>query len=107
MRLPRFKVTADENLNQTLSQMGLSSAFGDRADFSEMTNDRSLYISNVRQKTVLEVDELGTKAAAATAAGMTSKSAVLGKHINFDRPFVFAVVDLKTNLPLFIGTKQE
>lgn len=107
VRLPRFQLTADENLNRTLSQMGLSGAFGDSADFSGMTGDRSLYISNVRQKTFLEVDELGTKAAAATDAEMETKGIILGEHINLNRPFVFAIIDLKTNLPLFIGTKQE
>lgn len=104
--LPQFKITSDEVLNGALSKMGLANAFGD-ADFSGITGDRTLYISQVRQKTYLEVNELGTKAAAATAAEFECKGVVDGKYIDFNRPFVFALVDLKTNLPLFIGTKQE
>ncbi len=106
VRLPQFTVRADETLNGTLQKMGLSSAFSSDADFSGMTGDRSLVLSQVRQKTYLAVDELGTKAAAATEAEIKCTAVLAGESINFNRPFLFAVADVKTGLPLFIGTMQ-
>lgn len=107
VQLPRFMVTADKTFNEALKKMGLVDAFNQDADFSGMTSNQTVYVSKVRQKTRLKVDELGTQAAAATYSGMKTTVALVKNRICFDHPFVFAVVDLKTNLPLFIGTKQE
>lgn len=103
--LPKFKVESSNLLNDALKNMGLVTAFGD-ADFSKMSEDKeALYISSVRQKTFIQVDELGTKAGAATAVGV-EKCAVF-QPINFNRPFVYAIIDTKTNLPIFIGTMEN
>ena len=108
--LPKFKIEQQYHLNDTLSQMGLTDAFNpDAADFSGITGEENLYISTVVQKTMLEVNEDGTKAAAATGIGINVTSAPLPPEhtIEFNRPFLFAVVDTQTNTPVFLGVCES
>ena len=65
--LPKFETTVTTDLAKLLEGMGMSSAFGD-ADFSGMT-DADVFIQNVDHKAQIEVNEVGTEAAAATAVG--------------------------------------
>ena len=73
-----------------------------------MTEQQKLFISNVFHKTHIEVDEEGTKAAAATAVTMDVSGAIPAddnqKYINLDRPFAYAIMDTQTGLPVFMGT---
>ena len=65
--LPKFKFECSYGLNSKLKQLGMTDAFVDgKADFSQMAKE-GLLISDVIHKTVIEVDEEGTEAAAATA----------------------------------------
>src|SRR5262249_25937887 len=68
--LPKFKVTSEFNLNQTLASMGIKLAFSDLADFSGMTRSQKLMISAVVHKAYVDVDEKGTEAAAATGVAI-------------------------------------
>lgn len=104
---PEFKVTADYKLNNMLKNMGLNNAFdSSKADFSKMCEGSDgLYISSVRQKTFLQVDELGTQAGAATSVEM--EKLIMMSDLNFNRPFVYAIIDTQTNLPLFLGTIEN
>lgn len=103
--MPKFSFDYDINLNDALKDMGMPSAFK-QADFSRMA-ELDLYISNVLHKTHIDVDEKGTKAAAATSVEMTCEGAMIVEketvEITLDRPFVFAIVDRETNLPIFLG----
>ncbi len=90
--------------------MGIKTAFTDSANFSMMANPTpgtpALKISKVLHKTHIELDENGTKAAAATAVVMEKATAIFGNDpikLTFDRPFVYALVDTSTGVPLFIG----
>jgi Serine protease inhibitor len=107
LKLPQFKATSSNSLDDALKAMGLGTAFDrNRADFSRMGDDKNgLYVSSVTQKTFLQIDEKGTEAAATTNVEMSTKSITLdtGKQVVFDRPFVYAVIDTKTDLPLFLG----
>jgi serpin B len=61
----------------------------------------------VLHKTFISVDELGTKAGAVTSVIMMAGSALEQeepKIVRLDRPFVYAILDNATNLPIFIGT---
>lgn len=103
--LPKFKFDSTLNLNDTLISLGLSDAFDqDKADFSAMGSSSvgSLFIGGVLHKTFIEVDELGLKAGAATKVTMDAASAPM-RSLVFDRPFLIAVVDTKTLLPVFLG----
>ena len=70
-----------------------------------MSGKQDLQLSKVVQKAVIEVDEAGTEAAAATAATMMVKSAYFPelKHLTIDRPFVYFIRDTQTNIILFAG----
>ena len=71
LTLPRFKMTRQFELQETLGAMGMPQAFDcRRADFSGMTGSRDLFISAVIHKAYVDVNEQGTEAAAATAVLM-------------------------------------
>ena len=74
--------------------------------FSKMDADlkEGLYISEVLHKTFISVDEKGTKAGAVTKWKCGDSGPVSEARVILDRPFVYAIIDNATNLPLFIGT---
>lgn len=108
--IPKFKSEYSTMLIKTLETMGVKAAFDPlKADFSSLLedSDNPLYIDTVIHKTFIEVDEHGTKAAAATLVGV-NKMAMREEHTVFlNRPFVYAIIDTETNLPLFIGVQTQ
>ncbi len=105
LQLPRFKVRVNLQLNQHLAALGMPTAFdATRADFTGMTTQERLHISDVFHDAFIAVDEKGTEAAAATAVVMSVVSGMVGGvTLNVDRPFLFVVHDIETTTPLFIG----
>lgn len=110
LKLPKFEVSFDWVLNDALIQMGLTDAFDkEKADFSGIgTTDTGypIYISEVRQKAVVKVDEEGTEAAAATELVFAEATAMLPEEpleMYFDKPFLYLIMDMDTELPLFMG----
>ena len=106
--LPKFSHEYSVTMNEILMNMGISDAFSaDKADFSGMYSYlgyESLYIGEVIHKTFIEVDELGTKAAAATEVIMECGTSMEKEYyVYLDRPFVYAITDSETGLPVFIG----
>ncbi len=111
-QMPKFKCEYSNSLVDTLKKMGMSTAFdGNSADFSSMANGGNVYISDVIHKTFIEVAEKGTRAGAATAVIVAEKSAAMPveqpKEVRLTRPFVYAIIDTETNLPLFIGAQTD
>ena len=109
--MPRFKCGYGTDLAEVMAAMGMPDAFSDSAaDFTAMGNlaQGELYIGRILHKTYIEVDEYGTKAAAATAVEMLGKSAAPSekKTVRLDRPFVYMILDSK-NVPVFIGTLMD
>ncbi|MCL2063495.1 MAG: serpin family protein [Candidatus Cloacimonetes bacterium] len=106
--MPKFEFEYDIILNSTLMELGIPLAFNEHfADFKKMATSRvgNIFISKVQHKTFISVDEIGTKAAAATSVTMTARSVPPPpKIVHLDRPYVFAIIDNKTNVPIFIGT---
>ncbi|KTC96357.1 serpin family protein [Legionella feeleii] len=101
--LPKFKLASTFNsLKQPLQQMGVIDAFSDNADFSNMTTS-ALAISDIIQKAVIEVDEKGTVAAAATAVVMFGSAVQQPMQFNADHPFLFILYDTQSGVILFIG----
>jgi len=74
-----------------------------------MCSSESLYISDMIQKTAIDVNEKGTEAAAVTAGLMKATAVMPDKVKEFiaDRPFVYAIVESANNTILFIGTHVE
>ncbi|CAF0807015.1 unnamed protein product [Didymodactylos carnosus] len=95
------------SVKETLNKLGIQDAFdGNRADFSGITGDQSLFLSDVKHRARIEVTELGTEAAAATAAIIMTKAAIqLPQLIEFrcDRPFLFMIREQNSDITLFQG----
>lgn len=85
--------------------MGASSAFSaEKSDFSGISNDAdSLHISKVLHEAVIEVNEEGTEAAAATSVIMHKRCAEFPEQFLCNRPFIFLIHEKKGNNVLFIG----
>ncbi len=104
LTLPKFKVTGKSRLGEALEQMGMPSAFDEaKADFTGMTEREKLFIGAVIHEAVVEVDEQGTVAAAATGATVTARSLPRVVEIRADRPFLFLIVEDATQAILFAG----
>ena len=105
LTMPRFTFTVPYTLGDTLQAMGMKLAFG-AADFSGMTGGPDLYISEVRHKAFVSVDEEGTEAAAATDVEMKAGSAYMPSEpmeFTADRPFIFLIRDIQSGTILFMG----
>lgn len=104
--LPRFTIDSEVNLKAVLTNMGLGDMFNlATADFSRITTDERLSVSEVIQKVNIEVNEKGTKAAAATGAIMFSRMAV--EEIVLDTPFLFLIQHKATGAVLFVGQVNQ
>lgn len=100
--LPKFEFDTKYFMAQTLSAMGMPTAFGN-ADFSGMNGNRSLYIDQVIHQAFVKVDEEGTEAAGATAVIMKESIALQRKIFNADHPFIFVIQEKETGNILFLG----
>jgi serpin B len=106
LSLPRFRLEAAFDLIPALRRLGVAAAFGDNADFGEITEAAPLRIGAVAHKAYVDVDEHGTEAAAATAMVIRTAAAMRpppAVTMVVDRPFLFAILDSATGLPLFLG----
>lgn len=103
--LPSFKLEYKAELSDCLKSLGVTNAFDNNADFSLMSNEsRGLCISNVIHQAVVEVNEEGTEAAAATAAVMMKRSMPIPpEEFRCNRPFIFVIHEKETNGILFMG----
>jgi serine protease inhibitor len=101
--LPKFEFDTKYFMKDTLSSLGMPTAFSDQADFSGMDGRPDLYISSVIHQAYVKVDEKGTEAAAATAVIMMAKSAAPSKVFRADHPFIFIIQDTETGNILFMG----
>jgi serpin B len=99
--MPRFKMIYEAELRETLGQLGMSVALNTGADFAPM-GLAGRYIGKIKHKSMAEVNEEGTEAAATTAIMMT-RSLFAPPRINVERPFFWAIQDNRTNLVLFLG----
>uniref|UniRef100_A0A8D1VKP3 Serpin B10 n=1 Tax=Sus scrofa TaxID=9823 RepID=A0A8D1VKP3_PIG len=104
LHLPKFKLEETYDLKSTLSSMGMSDAFSQsKADFSGMSLERNLFLSNVFHKSFVEVNEQGTEAAGGTGSEVSFRIKLPSIEINADHPFLFFIRHNKTNSILFYG----
>jgi serpin B len=107
--IPRFKLMTKFDLSKILEHMGIVDAFSStNADFKGMTKERELKIDKVIHQAYVDVNEIGTEAAAATGVEM----AVLGPPLAIpefraDHPFIFLIRDTQTNSILFLGRVMD
>jgi serpin B len=107
LAFPKFKINYDILLNEPLQALGMRRAFiSGVADFSAMA-DEPLFVSDVKQKSFVAVDEEGTEAAAVTTVEMKSLAMPLRPPKSFEmivnRPFLFVIADEETQSILFTG----
>ncbi len=104
LTMPQFEFDSDFSLKDTLTEMGMPIAFSGAADFSGMTGNRELFISDVVHKAFVAVDEAGTEAAAATAVIMELTAVPEPPvEVTINRPFIFLIRDIETGAVLFVG----
>jgi serpin B len=103
--LPRFKLSRRLDLSRELSAMGMPAAFGPEADFSGIDGRRDLVISAVVHQAVVDVNEEGTEAAAATAVTMRAMAVMreMTPVFRMDHPFLFLIREKQSGSILFLG----
>ncbi|MBB6461204.1 serpin family protein [Flammeovirga kamogawensis] len=107
---PKLKVDYEIDMVETLKNQGLSSPFNYSAQFENLFKqyDEDLHISKIAHKTFLDVNEMGTEAAAATAVSISRSSFnPEKKEFYFDRPFVLIIKNTKTSNIIFMGVIRE
>lgn len=103
LKIPKMKIETQFPLKEALIKMGLSDMFDDKSDLSGIAKEPPLKVSDAAHRAIIQVDEDGTTAAAATVLKVVPLSATLEEPLNFsaDHPFLFMLT--KDNNPLFIG----
>jgi serpin B len=105
LALPRFKLEWERKLIPDLQALGMRAAFVDGgADFSRMSAPSTqLFISLVKQKTYVDVNEEGTEAAAVTNVGISVTSLPVRRPFVVDRPFIIVLRERLSGTILFMG----
>ncbi|XP_063156009.1 leukocyte elastase inhibitor-like [Candoia aspera] len=102
--IPRFKLEACYDLDLTLQELGLTDVFSKaKADLLGMSPSHQLFLSAVVHKTYVDVNEVGTEAAAATGVAVSNRSLEHYELFVADRPFLFCILHNPTNTILFLG----
>lgn len=113
--IPKFDAQTDLDLKKVLKKIGISISFDEEnADFSRLgkgaSDEDNLFIGTAVHKTYISVDEKGTKAAAVTLFGIENNAAATAPetyYVTLDRPFVYAIYDNNSQMPIFIGTVKN
>jgi len=108
LSLPKFDISADLRLNDSLASLGITDAFGSNADFRPILPASGAWLDSVQHAARVAIDEEGVTAAAYTV--MTTVGAAPPPkdeiYLTFDRPFLF-VITSHDDLPLFAGVVNE
>ncbi|MBQ1679285.1 MAG: hypothetical protein II062_07130 [Oscillospiraceae bacterium] len=109
LSVPKFDVSSQLTLDQSLRELGLTDAFDPKtADFSPLTDTEGVFLSELRHGTRIAVDEKGVTASAYTIIPGAGAAMPPDEEIDFtlDRPFLFAVYG-EDKLPLFVGVVNQ
>ena len=114
LKFPRFKIECELPLNEPVKNIGMAQMFDRyRADLTNIANvsGANLFVSFIKQKTFVEVNEAGTEAAAVTVIGIgvTSIGPDPSTPVPFfaNRPFLYLIKEKSTGVILFIGRMDE
>lgn len=109
--MPEFTFDTKYRLNDTLQSLGMTDMFSAQADFSAIGDygGNPLFCSSVEQKVYIQLDRNGTKAAAVTWGTMkaTSDRPETPETVVLDRPYIYAIVDNVTGIPMFLGISAK
>ncbi len=109
LRIPKFDVTAQQDLSIALKALGITDVLDDeKADFSPLTDMEGVYLSSAPHGVRVKIDEEGVEAASYTVLMMAGMGLPPEEVIDFtlDRPFLFAVIS-DDGLPLILGVVNE
>ncbi|KAG7238533.1 hypothetical protein INR49_030806 [Caranx melampygus] len=101
IHIPKFKMEQSYPLHNLLPNMGMTTVFSNSANLTKLSRNGTIKVSEVLHKAAIEVDEMGTTAAAATTIGITPFS--LPRSFTVDRPFFFFIYHEDTKCLLFMG----
>ena len=111
--IPKYEAESTLSLVEAFKSMGVEESFDlNKANFSRLGSykDQNIFIGNILHNTYIKVDELGTKAGAATIVEMLAEGAMVDeepKNVYLDRPFVYMLIDTEEKMPLFIGVIRD
>lgn len=112
-KIPHFSFDCKIEMKEVLKKMGMVKAFSSsEADFSGLGVDSrgNLYVSRVIQKTHIDLDNSGTRAAAVTAVTLKAEGGMMNAKyysVDLDRPFLYAIIDTENGLPIFVGVCEN
>lgn len=103
VEMPRFELEWSRVLNDNLRALGMVDALLPTADFTALYEPGGVYVTEVRQKTFLRVDEVGTEAAAVTSVEFGTTSVGDPSLFKADRPYLVAIRERLSGTVLFAG----
>jgi serpin B len=106
LAMPKVQLDDKSDLGPMLEKLGMTDAFTGNADFSGITGNRDLSISQIVHEAKVTVDEKGTEAAAATAVGLYASATRISRAtytLDVNRPYLMLIRDDKTGAILFLG----
>ena len=108
LSLPKFKIETELKPKESIKNMGYTNMFSTEANFTNISQEGGLMIGGIIHKTYIEIDEKKTEAAAVTkltiiSYGVSSSKPPKPKKFTADHPFIFLIIDNRTNAVLFIG----
>lgn len=98
---PKFRLDQKYKLRSSLDLLGIKDVFTGTANFTGMTEERNLRLSEITQKAIIEIDEIGAEASAFTGTEIVAFS--LPHTIRVNRPFMFMIFNENYKSLLFIG----
>ena len=110
LTVPRWSSSSSASLVDTLTALGMTDAFDPTAaDFTGMLPTAGLYVADVIHQAVIDVDEEGTEAAAATAVIFEDTASIPEDPVavSLTRPFLYAIVDHQSRTVLFLGRLSD
>jgi len=114
-KIPKFEMEYELSMAEVLKQMGMTDAFDvEQADLTGLgiSEAGNIFVSDVLHKAYITVDEKGTQAGASTVVVTADGASSVGdgpepKQVILDRPFVYMILDLENQVPLFMGTYMQ
>jgi len=114
LTMPKFHTDFAADLNGALKSAGMADAFDPvKANFTNIeaknatTKPEKLYLSDVKHKVSVDVNEEGTEAASATSGQVSATAIMLPTKFTVDHPFLYAIRDTQTGAVLFFGAMLD
>ncbi|KAM8771065.1 neuroserpin isoform 1-T2 [Rhynchonycteris naso] len=101
--LPRFTVEQEIDLKDVLKALGITEVFIKSANLTALSDNKDIFLSKAIHKSLIEVNEEGSEAAATSGMTAISRMAVLYPQVIVDHPFLFLIRNRRTDTILFMG----